>query len=85
MQGSNFQIDREPLLALPIFAPAVAVQTEIANQVRKLLECCEQLATCATSADEVQLNRVYRQMESTLQDSIENLYGFSDSEKIMLA
>ena len=38
MQGDNYQVDKEPLLNLPIIEPNVEKQTEIAELVSKIIE-----------------------------------------------
>lgn len=38
MQGNNFQLDKEPLLEIPIFSPSNDAQTPIINLVDKILK-----------------------------------------------
>jgi len=38
MQGDNYQIDKEPLLALPIYQPSIEKQTELAELVTKIID-----------------------------------------------
>jgi hypothetical protein len=38
MQGDNFQIDKEPLLALPLFQPNAEKQSELADLVTKIID-----------------------------------------------
>jgi len=38
MQGDNYQIDKEPLLELPLIAPSIEIQSEIAELVTQIID-----------------------------------------------
>ena len=83
MQGNNFQIDKEPLLALPIHAPADKEQQRIGRLVERIIECRHQLSKAKSSAEQDQLLRLMNQWDQEIQSCIESLYGISDEEKIL--
>jgi adenine-specific DNA-methyltransferase len=81
MQGNNFQLDKEPLLAIPICVPAITEQERIAKLVERVIECRSQLSKARSSADQEQLSRLMTQWDNEIQSSIESLYGLSDEEQ----
>ena len=84
MQGQNFQVDKEPLLAIPLCVPLLAEQEKIAKLVIRVIECIQQQQAASTDAESEQWARHYEQYESQLQDKIEALYGLSDEDRQML-
>jgi adenine-specific DNA-methyltransferase len=85
MQGNNYQIDKEPLLAIPYFLPSVAEQERIATLVQRLIDCKRKMAAVRSAAEEQQLSRVMNQCEAKIQESIELSYGLSAGESAALA
>jgi adenine-specific DNA-methyltransferase len=81
MQGNNFQLDKEPLLAIPVCVPAITEQERIAKLVERVIECRSQLSKSRSSADQEQLSRLMTQWDNEIQSSIESLYGLSDEEQ----
>ena len=84
MQGQHFQVDKEPLLAIPLCVPSRAEQEKIAKLVTRIIECIQLQQAAATDADSEQWARHYEQYETQLQDKIETLYGLSDDDRQML-
>ena len=84
MQGNNFQIDKEPLLAIPILAPVDNEQQQIGNMVERIIECRHQLSKARSSAEQEQVSRLMVQWDEEIQTSIKSLYSVSDEEKIAL-
>ena len=84
MQGNNFQIDKEPLLAIPILAPVDNEQQRIGSMVERIIECRHQLSKARSSAEQEQVSRLMVQWDEEIQTSIKSLYSVSDEEKIAL-
>ena len=72
MQGNNFQLDKEPILAIPICAPVAAEQARIGALVRRVIEA---RSAARSSAEQVQLSRLIAQWDDDIQNSIEAIYG----------
>lgn len=85
MQGHHFQIDKEPLLALPLHAPSPAQQQKVARMVDKLIECREELQEAKTSAEQEQLSRLFKQRDEKLQEEFEAVYQLSKEDKELIA
>jgi len=83
MQGYNFQIDKEPLLALPIIQPAEDIQTKIAAFVtniidsrQKQIDYAELLKKAKAENNferEILLNKELEQFKITIDTSISNI------------
>jgi len=85
IQGQNFQLDKEPLLAIPLCVPSPAGQERIARLVKRLIECKQRHQVAATDAESEQLLRYTEQYEMQLQEKIENLYDLTDDDRKLLA
>src|ERR1039458_7595831 len=85
MQGHNFQIDKEPLLAIPIFAPSPADQKRVADLVKRIIECHSKIAKAKTSSELDQFSRLASQWDSEIQATIEAHYDLSKEEVKMLS
>jgi adenine-specific DNA-methyltransferase len=83
-QGHQFQIDTEPLLAIPLYVPSEAEQEKIAKLVQRIITCQQQMHNIKTDAENVQFQRFIGQIESKIQDAIETIYGLNDEERKML-
>lgn len=84
MQGQNFQIDKEPLLAIPLCLPSVAEQERIAKLVKRIIECKQQIPSITTDAENVQFQRFLYQIENQIQDAIEKIYELNEDERKLL-
>ncbi len=84
MQGQNFQVDKEPLLEIPLCVPSKTEQEKIAKFVQRIIECKQQMPSIKTDAENVQFQRFVGQVESQIQDAIETIYGLNDEERKML-
>jgi len=84
MQGNRFQVDKEPILAIPIYAPALPDQLRVVNLVQRIIDCLSRMSSARSSAEREQLSRLMSQYEGEMQDIIENLYGLSDEERKMI-
>jgi adenine-specific DNA-methyltransferase len=68
MQGSHFQVDKEPILAIPIYAPAVSNQLKVATLVQRIIDCLSRMSETRSSAERDQLSRLmsqYRELSRT--------------------
>ena len=75
MQGENYQIDKEPLLAIPLYVPSESQQQEIAQIVRRISECIREVRSATTEAYSQQLHRL---LQSYQLDIDERIAGFYD-------
>ena len=84
MQGANFQLDKEPLLAIPICVPPKSEQERIGKIVAQKIECKQHLARTRNAAEEERITRLMNQLDTKIQESIEAIYGISESERTIL-
>lgn len=86
MQGNNYQLDKEPLLEIPIFKPTDNVQQPFIDLLDKILEC--KRAGDDTQAWEAEIDlRVYKLYELTHAEVlvIDPAFGMSAAEYELLA
>lgn len=81
MQGNHFQLDKEPLLAIPICAPAASEQNRIAKLVERAIECQHQLSKTRSAAEKERVSRLMSQLEGETQKGIVSIYSISDDER----
>jgi adenine-specific DNA-methyltransferase len=81
MQGNNFQLDKEPLLEIPILAPSPADQTRIARLVRRLIDGMGELSKATTASEHQRVSRMISQWDNQIQSAIEDLYGLTPDER----
>jgi len=84
MQGQNFQIDKEPLLAIPLCLPGKIEQEKVAKLVKRIIDFKQQTPSITTDAENIQFQRFLGQVEYQIQDAIETIYGLSDVERQMM-
>lgn len=84
MQGQMLQVDKEPLLAIPLCLPNKAEQTRIAKLTERLIECQTHIANANTDAERMQYLRIYEQSEQTVQAAINTIYALDENECSML-
>ena len=77
-QGQNYQLDKEPLLDIPLHVPAAAEQERVATLVGRVIEGRQRLSVARSSAEEVQLSRLIAQWHGEIQRRIEAIYGVAD-------
>ncbi len=85
MQGHLYQVDKEPLLAIPLCIPAKPEQERLAKMVRRVMRSLEFTASAPTDSDKERWQRRAEQDEEDLQEEIEVLYGLTDEEKALVA
>jgi len=69
MQGNNYQIDKEPLLNIPILEPSYDIQKPIIELVDKILISKKDDMQADTSKYECEIDRI-----------VYELYGLTDEE-----
>lgn len=85
MQGENYQVDKEPLLGIPLFSPPTSEQTRIAKLVDRILDCKQSFAEAKTDSEKEQLLRLIDQADLQIQTSIERLYELDSAECNLLS
>lgn len=85
MQGNNFQVDSEPLLALPIHAADRVEQDRIATLVDRVIERTQLVETASTLAEMERAQRLLNQSEEAVQAAVANLYLLSRSDRQAMA
>ena len=79
-KGKMFQVDKEPLLDMPLHQPNAAVQMKVATLVDGILRG---LALCADAATEAQKETIERHIDAAdqqIQTIIYSVYGLDDAE-----
>jgi hypothetical protein len=86
MQGHHFQVDKSPLLAIPLHVPDASSQDSIAGLVDRVIAVQERMhADTITEAEYTHLERLAMQIDSDIQEEIEQLYGLNEADKEVLA
>ena len=80
MQGGQFQVDKEPLLAIPLVAPSGAEQQRIAKLVDLILQASEKLHIAVLDSGRDRYQRLIDQTDAKIQESIYTYYKLSDSD-----
>lgn len=85
MLGSQFQVDKEPLLEIPIHVPTEKKQIDkVAQEVDKVISLKETLSKAKTEADKTFYKNQINSIESSIDELIFNLYGINESEQITI-
>jgi len=85
MQGQNFQVDKEPLMAIPLCVPGKSEQERLAKITKHIIECKQRMAGETTDSAQMQLQRSFEQFEEKLEDAIEALYGLDETDRGLIA
>lgn len=73
MQGNNFQLDKEPLLNIPLINPEISKQDEIVNLVNQILDI-----------KKMNLNDDTSELEQQIDSLIYKLYGLTPEEIVII-
>ena len=84
MQGQNFQVDKEPLLAIPLYVPNKSEQERVAKIAKRIIECKENMRNVMTDAAQMQMQRSYEQFENQIDKAIEDLYDLNEQERTLI-
>lgn len=81
MQGDNFQIDKEPLLSLPLIKPDEKIQNEIALLVEKVISLYQNFRNTSTNTDKwYYLKNEIKELEQKIDQETYKLYELSEKE-----
>ncbi len=81
MQGDMLQIDKEPILNIPIYVPSATEQKQVAVLVDKIVELNHSLVkTQANSNDWQKLKDEIVKTDKKIDQEIYKLYGLTDEE-----
>ena len=78
MQGGQFQVDKEPLLAIPLVAPPNGEQQRIANLVDRILQATEKLQAAVLDSERQRYQRLIDQTDAGIQERFYNIYKLDD-------
>lgn len=84
MQGGQFQVDKEPLLAIPLVAPPSVEQKLIAKLVDRIFQATEKLQTAVLDSERDRYQRLIDQTDDGIQERIYSIYklNYSDIDQI---
>lgn len=81
MQGSNFQIDKEPLLNIPIFKPDEAEQERVANLVDSVIKLYGEYRNTSANIDKWHLLKAeIEKLENEIDQEVYKLYSLTLEE-----
>ncbi len=81
MQGSNFQIDKEPLLNIPLLKPDEKSQEQIVQLVDRVMELYQNFRNTSTNTDKWHsLKSEIEKVEQQLDEAVYKLYGLTNDE-----
>ena len=80
MQGGQFQVDKEPLLAIPLVAPPSAEQQRIAKLVDLILQASEKLHIAVLDSERDRYQRLIDQTDAKIQEAVYSYYKLTDSD-----
>ena len=85
MQGSQFQIDKEPLLEIPIYVPKDKSEiNKIVNQVDKVIEVRTAHANSKTESDKSFYEKQILSLESNIDELIFQYYNITEPEQLVI-
>jgi adenine-specific DNA-methyltransferase len=85
MQGSQFQVDKEPLLEIPIYVPTNKKQIDkVAQEVDKVIALKETLSKAKTEGDKTFYKNQVISIESSIDELIFDLYGINENEQVTI-
>ena len=85
MQGSIYQIDKEPLLEIPIYVVTDKKQIDkVAQEVDKVIALKETLSKAKTEGDKTFYQNQIMSIESSIDELIFDLYGINENEQITI-
>jgi adenine-specific DNA-methyltransferase len=85
MQGSQFQIDKEPLLEIPIYVPKDKSEiNKIVNKVDKVIEVRTAHASSKTESDKSFYEKQIISLESNIDELIFQYYNITEPEQLVI-
>ena len=80
MQGDNFQVDKEPLLELPLIVPTEAEQAHLSVLVDQMITAQEQLNSAISNSDKKFLQQRVDILDKQINTVVYGLYGLTADE-----
>jgi adenine-specific DNA-methyltransferase len=80
MQGDHFQIDNEPLAAIPIVTATEAGQAQIAALIDRILAASAKRDAASTDLQAIQYARLIEQTDAEIQEHLYQFYGLTPEE-----
>lgn len=80
MQGDNFQVDKAPLLAIPLPTATPEQQEELASLAQTMIELKKKLAEAKVSNDKRLLTQQAEGIDKEIDKLVYQLYGLNDEE-----
>lgn len=83
MQGSNFQIDKEPLMNIPLIKSQEKTEQEIASFVDKMMRLTKELHELDSVLDKeeyMEKQKEIRKIDDKLDEKVYTIYGLSEKE-----
>jgi adenine-specific DNA-methyltransferase len=85
MQGSQFQVDKEPLLEIPIYVPTDKQEIDkVAKEVDKVIALKETLSKAKTEGDKTFYQNQIISIESSIDELVFDLYGINENEQVTI-
>lgn len=85
MQGNNFQVDKEPILGIPIFdEPNKTTKEQIIKLVDQILQLNKELQTTSLADKAEQLKHRIEHTESKINQIIYTIYELTDEEQKLI-
>ena len=81
MQGQMYQVDKEPLLAIPLCVPSEPEQERMARLSRSVIRCLSLVAAAKTDGDKDRLQRQASEHEA----DFEALYGLDQADASLVS
>lgn len=82
MQGSQFQVDKEPLLEIPIFVPKNQTEiSKVSSIVEQIIEVKTSFVTAKTESDKTFFERQLKSLEKEIDNYIFTYYSISKDEQ----
>lgn len=80
MQGDNFQVDKEPLLNVPIAKPTADQQQKLSSLATQMLDAHRQLGLAKSEADKAMLAQRIDILDAQINALVYSLYGLTKEE-----
>ena len=80
MQGDNFQVDKEPLLELPLIVPTEAEQAHLSVLVDQMITAHAQLNSAISDSDKKFLQQRVDILDKQINTVVYELYGLTEDE-----
>ncbi|QFX96059.1 Eco57I restriction-modification methylase domain-containing protein [Acidithiobacillus thiooxidans] len=80
MQGKQFQVDKEPLLAIPLVAPTSAEQQRIARLVDLILQASQKRHIEVLDSHRDRYQQIIDQTDAKIQEAVYNYYKLTQSD-----